>query len=101
MSKLIKNRTDNDIKNKWYSMKRTEEAAGKRKKPKSKRPSKRARISKEQNSDRSRSKIESYATGISSAWNCTSEQAILPTVTDGGSAENSPVTQVKYLSFEI
>jgi hypothetical protein len=25
MAKLLKNRTDNDIKNKWYSMKRTEQ----------------------------------------------------------------------------
>ena len=31
MAKLMKNRTDNDIKNKWNSMKRSEKAARKRK----------------------------------------------------------------------
>ena len=90
-------------------MKRTEEAARKAKRPRKKGSRKRARISKDQNVARLRpipeqqksAKMQPYGTEISSGWNYAFEQAILPTVTDGGSAENSPVSQVKYLSFEI
>ena len=86
-------------------MKRTEEAARKTKKPRRKRQSKRARISKDQNVARLRPIPEQQKSAkmqpLSSKWNYTFEQSILPTVTDGGSAENSPVSQVKYLSFEI
>lgn len=109
MSKLIKNRTDNDIKNKWYSMKRKEELARKSKKPTTKSPSKRARTAKEQNVDQRRSMedttdpelMKNAGARMFSGANYTSELAILPTVTDGGSAENSPVPQTKYLSFEV
>lgn len=46
-------------------------------------------------------KMQLFINEKSSEWKYASETAILPTVTDGGSAENSPVPKKKYWNYEV
>ncbi len=46
-------------------------------------------------------KFQLFNAGKPSDATFSAETVILPTVTDGGSAENSPVPKKKYLSYEV
>jgi hypothetical protein len=113
MSKVMKNRTDNDIKNKWHSMKRREKTDRKREAISHDIALATAGLFEEherRKNDFSRRDAigEIFARGQHT--NCkmqlftrkahdSSEALILPTVTDGGSAENSPIPKKKYLEI--
>jgi hypothetical protein len=117
MAKLMKNRTDNDIKNKWNSMKR---AKAVRKRKIASIPATKSAIDgipgvrrhhheKEASTGvPTESKQAVSNMSIFSAYKphpsmYSLERAIAPMVTDGGSAENSPVPEKIYWgdSYEI
>ena len=116
MAKLMKNRTDNDIKNKWNSMKR---AKAVRKRKIASIPATKSAVDgipgvgrnheKEASTGvPAQSKLAVSNMSIFSAFKphplmYSWERAIAPMVTDGGSAENSPVPEKIYWgdSYEI
>ena len=116
----MKNRTDNDIKNKWNSMKRVEKAGGRRKSAPSRGTSGYVgEVAEEQRTHRVHSsrwgaigetaapeKQASDRTKMFTATGtfgskCFAETLIAHTVTDGGSAESSPVPKKKYWNYAV
>lgn len=116
----MENRTDNDIKNKWNSMKRIEKAGSKRRSSPTRGTSRdvggvveeqrkrrtdssgwgtmgETTAPEQQTSDR----MQVFTTRGTFDSKRFSETLIAHTVTDGGSAENSPIPKKKYWNYEV
>ena len=117
MAKLMKNRTDNDIKNKWNSMKRMEKAGRKRKMPQTYDAISDTNVVEKQakkqfhadkwietggcDTHSSNHKIQVRTSEEIPCLKFSPTPAIIPTVTDGISKESSPIVKKIRWKYEV